>query len=78
MMTRLDSDRDGKITRAEFTAPFDRIDTNKDGVVDKAEQQAQRATMREAMQKRMMERRAAPANGTSPAPAANPSPNTGQ
>ena len=74
MMARLDGDGDGKITRAEFTAPFDRIDTNKDGVVDQAEQQAQRATMREAMQKRMMERRTAP----TPAPAANPSPPTGQ
>lgn len=76
MMARLDSDGDGKITRAEFTAPFDRIDANKDGVVDQAEQQAQRDRMRDAMRQRMMERRAAPANGA--APAANPSPPTGQ
>ena len=41
MMAEMDTDHDGKVTRAEFaTAPtllFDRADANHDGFVDKAE-----------------------------------------
>ncbi|MBA4048323.1 MAG: hypothetical protein C0476_07275 [Sphingomonas sp.] len=37
MLARLDTNGDGKLTSAEFTAPFDRLDTNKDGFVDQTE-----------------------------------------
>lgn len=41
MLAKLDTDKDGRISEAEFTARpnpmFDRIDTNKDGIVDAAE-----------------------------------------
>lgn len=40
MLAHLDADRDGKLSRAEFDAPFDRMDTNRDGFVDAAERQA--------------------------------------
>ena len=53
MMARLDTTADGKLTRAEFDAPFDRIDTNKDGIVDQAEHQAMREQIRERLMKRM-------------------------
>ena len=45
MLARLDADHDGKLTRAEFEAPFDRMDTNHDGVVDQAEMAAARERM---------------------------------
>lgn len=37
MLARLDANGDGKLTGEEFAAPFDRLDTNKDGFVDQAE-----------------------------------------
>lgn len=56
MMLRMaDSDRDGAVTRAEFTAAatarFDRMDSNHDGQLTSAERQAARAAMHEAMQR---------------------------
>jgi Ca2+-binding EF-hand superfamily protein len=49
---RLDANKDGKVTLAEFqagpVAMFDRADTNKDGIVTPAERQAARQTMRDA------------------------------
>lgn len=47
MLARLDTDRDGKLTRAEYDAPFDRFDTNRDGTVDTTEIQAARQMMRQ-------------------------------
>ena len=44
-MARLDRDGDGKLSRAEFEAPFARIDTNNDGVVDASERDAVRARL---------------------------------
>lgn len=52
MVARLDRDGDGRLTRAEFDAPFDRMDTNRDGVVDAAEMQAARQMMMERMRDR--------------------------
>ena len=50
--TRLDANKDGKVTLAEFqagpVAMFDRADTNKDGTVTPAERQAARKAMRDA------------------------------
>ncbi|MBX9797703.1 MAG: EF-hand domain-containing protein [Sphingomonas sp.] len=40
MIERLDRDGDGRVTRAEYEAPFDRMDTNKDGFIDQQEAQA--------------------------------------
>lgn len=37
MFARLDGNGDGKLTRAEFEAPFDRLDANRDGFVDQTE-----------------------------------------
>lgn len=37
MLQRLDLDGDGKVTRAEYEAPFALLDTNKDGVIDQTE-----------------------------------------
>lgn len=51
MIERLDTDKDGKLSRAEASAPmqrrFEMTDTNKDGFIDKAEADAARAKMRE-------------------------------
>ncbi len=67
MLARLDANQDGKLTRTEFDAPFDRMDANHDGVVDEAEQQAMRQMMRDHM-------------GPPPPPpgAPTPSPSTGK
>lgn len=49
---RLDANKDGRVTLAEFQAGpiarFDRADTNKDGIVTPAERQAARQAMRDA------------------------------
>jgi len=59
-MMRLDTNKDGAITLAEFEAGalerFKRQDTNNDGQVTKAEREA----AREAMKQRWQDRRAAP------------------
>lgn len=59
-MMRLDADKDGAITLAEFEAGalerFNRHDTNKDGRIT----QEERAAAREAMKKRWQQRKAAP------------------
>lgn len=59
-MMRLDTNKDGALTLAEFEAGalerFKRQDTNNDGQVTQAERQA----AREAMKQRWQERRAAP------------------
>lgn len=54
MMRMADANRDGAVTRAEFTTAattrFDRTDSNRDGQITPAERQAARAAMRERMQ----------------------------
>ncbi|MGJ3648895.1 EF-hand domain-containing protein [Sphingomonas sp. GlSt437] len=54
-LERLDADKDGKITRAEFNAPsnrhFDLLDTNHDGVIDQTELAAARAKMHDMMER---------------------------
>ena len=51
MIERLDTDKDGRLSRAEAAAPmqrmFDMADVNKDGFVDKAEVDAARAKFRD-------------------------------
>ncbi|MFA6117186.1 MAG: EF-hand domain-containing protein [Sphingomonas sp.] len=51
MLARIDTNKDGKISRdemrARIDARFDRLDTNKDGFIDQAEMQAARAKMKE-------------------------------
>ena len=40
-MGRFDKDKDGKVSKEEFTGPdniFDQFDKNKDGVIDKSEE----------------------------------------
>lgn len=46
MLGRLDSDHDGKVSQAEFDAPFVMMDTNKDGFVEADERQAAAEAMR--------------------------------
>lgn len=53
-MAAMDSDKDGKVSRAEFTAmhadkaaEFDRIDANKDGFMDAEEGKAHHAGMKD-------------------------------
>ena len=66
-----DTDKNGAISQAEFTAAalarFDRTDANKDGQVTKEERQAARANMREQMRAKWREGRsqAAPAKPAS-------------
>lgn len=56
MMGRADADGDGAISlaeqRAQATKRFDRLDTNKDGKIDKAESDAARERMRGMMERR--------------------------
>ena len=56
MLRMADADKDGTITKAEFEAAvlqrFDRLDTNKDGVVSRDEAKAARDNMRQQWQSR--------------------------
>lgn len=66
MMRMADTDKDGAISQAEFTAAalqrFDSMDANKDGQVTKEERQAARQAMREQWKaKREAAKAAAPA-----------------
>jgi len=62
-MMQLDSNKDGKVSKAEFMAPheqrFAQIDKNGDGMVDRAEIEALEKSMRERMEQ--MRRQQAPA-----------------
>jgi EF hand len=55
LMRMADSNKDGVVTSAEFTAAaatrFDTADTNRDGTLTPAERQAARGAMRERMQR---------------------------
>jgi hypothetical protein len=55
-MGRVDTDNDGAISldeqRAQATKRFDRLDTNSDGKIDKAERDAARERMRGLMERR--------------------------
>ncbi len=68
MARMADTNKDGAVSQAEFTAAalqrFDRTDTNKDGQVTKEERQAARAAMREQWQQRK-------ADGQGPGPMGN-------
>lgn len=67
VIERLDTDKDGKLSRAEAAVPmqrmFDMADANKDGFVDKAEADAARAKWQQMRQMR----RGAPAAQPTPA-----------
>lgn len=58
----MDANKDGTITKAEFSAPmiamFDRADSNKDGTVTKAEHDAARQAMRAEMKAKWEARKA--------------------
>lgn len=60
MLARLDSNKDGKISLAEFSAPalnrFDAADTNKDGVVTPEERRAASEKSRQKARENMKER----------------------
>ncbi|MCC2975790.1 EF-hand domain-containing protein [Sphingomonas sp. PL-96] len=62
MLARLDTNRDGSVSREEFrteaTQRFDRVDANRDGRIDATEQAAMEARMREHKAKRMQNRHA--------------------
>ncbi|WP_374146670.1 EF-hand domain-containing protein [Sphingomonas sp. 28-63-12] len=83
MFAHLDANKDGKISREEFTAPmlarvtghFDRMDANHDGFVDKAEMDGAHKQMRERME-HMRDRAGSP--DADDAPAGAPQPNTGK
>lgn len=66
MLARLDTDRNGSVSREEFRAAaakrFDRTDTNRDGRIDAAERAAMQARMRERMSHRRGTNAAAPQN----------------
>ncbi|BAO45735.1 EF-hand domain-containing protein [Thiolapillus brandeum] len=63
-MMQLDSNKDGKVSKAEFIAPhekrFSQMDKNGDGSVDRAEIEALEKAMRERMQQ-MRQQHSAPA-----------------
>ena len=64
MMGRMaDTDKDGTITRAEFTnaalTRFDTVDADKNGTVTQAERKAAHEAMRAKWQAKSQERRAA-------------------
>lgn len=65
MMGMADTNKDGAISQAEFTAAalarFDSMDANKDGKVTKEERQAARQAMREQWQAKREAAKAAPA-----------------
>ena len=64
-LERLDTNRDGKISRDEMRADadkhFDRLDTNGDGFIDQVEMDAARAKMKARMGKMHMGGEAPPA-----------------
>ncbi|MGL4313255.1 MAG: EF-hand domain-containing protein [Sphingomonas sp.] len=78
-LERLDTDKDGKISRAEFNVPndrhFDMLDTNHDGVIDQTELAAAREKMRDMM-RRHGGRRGGP-DGDMPPPPPPPPGNPG-
>lgn len=55
-MQQLDTDKDGKVTKAEFLKPYEaqfaHIDKNQDGSIDKAEIDAFSTQMQKHMQQR--------------------------
>ena len=64
---QFDTDKDGKVSKAEFLKPteaqFDHMDRNRDGVLDPAEVEAFNTEMTqrmEEMQRRMMQQQGAP------------------
>ena len=73
LMRMADSNRDGAVTRDEFTAAaatrFDAADTNRDGTLTPAERQAARSAMHERMQ-RHDAAHAMPGSGRNSRPAA--------
>ncbi|WEJ99885.1 MAG: EF-hand domain-containing protein [Candidatus Sphingomonas phytovorans] len=79
MIARLDTNKDGKISREEMRASadarFDKLDTNKDGFIDQAEIDAARALRKDHMGKMRGHGR----HGMTPPPgAAAPTPDAGQ
>jgi Ca2+-binding EF-hand superfamily protein len=84
MLARIDTNKDGKISRDEMRARvdarFDKLDTNKDGFIDQAEMQAARATMKEHRGKMRGHWRHRPGGpGMPPPPGADaPKPDAGQ
>lgn len=52
MLAHLDSDHDGKLSRAEYDAPFVKMDSNADGFVDAGERRAMMQAMRAEFEKR--------------------------
>lgn len=80
-LERLDVDKDGKISRAEFNAPndrrFDLLDTNKDGVIDQSELAAARERMRAQMEEMRKQWRSRADGGDAPPPAPPQNQNTG-
>jgi len=84
ILERLDVNKDGKISRAEFNAPndrrFDLLDTNKDGVIDQSELAAARERMRthmEEMRKQWRSRAGGGGGGVLPPPPPPQGQNTG-
>lgn len=72
MLQRLDTNADGKISRAEFGVPsdrqFERLDANKDGQIDATEMKAAQDVMRQRME-RMRAMHGGPGGDISAAPA---------
>ena len=71
MLKQIDRDGDGKISKEEaperLKERFDTVDTNKDGVLDKAEQERLAQRMRERFQQADKKRQSAYGRGGEPA-----------